>query len=79
MKDLPQYTVLYNIHNMSRWIGTGREFFDTKESAENVFNIRTNHGDCCTLRPFHLKSDLRYLGAVHQDKIKLDSNKTRNK
>lgn len=72
MTNLPKFTVLYNITNMSKWIGTGREFFDTKENAQTIFDIRTNYGYCCTLRPFDIDSDLFHLGAVHRPNLKIN-------
>jgi hypothetical protein len=66
MKE-PEWTVCYNIVSpeSSEWVGTGWEFFDSKEDADRATARLTALGNVCTRRPFH-KVDRKYLGAAHR-------------
>lgn len=65
MENRPSYTLVYNIVNASKWVGTGWEFFDTEEDAEARYEELNKQGHCCTLRPYH-NTDSIHLGAAHR-------------
>jgi hypothetical protein len=61
----PKWTVLYNIVNGTKWVGTGWEFFDTEDDAATAYKQKISEGHCPTKRPFH-KNDNVHLGAAHR-------------
>lgn len=62
----PRLTLVYNIVNDSKWIGTGWEFFDSEQFADDRKSELSSMGHCCTLRPYHHKTDEKHLGAAHR-------------
>jgi len=69
-KELPQWTVHYNIVSPESpaWVGTGWEFFDTRALAEECYLRQRNAGNVPTLRPFHANDEV-HLGATHRSKL----------
>lgn len=63
----PTWTVYYNIVSpeCDKWVGTGYEFFDTKEQAEAAQKRLTLLGNVVGVRPFY-KNDEPHLGAAHR-------------
>ena len=64
---LPNYTVLYNI-DCGDFIGTAREFFSSPIAANERYHmLKVTTRYCPTMRPFNLKQDAQFMGAVHGD------------
>lgn len=62
-KDRPSWTIHYKIPNIS-WLGSGWEFFDDKESAEEAFRELKNLGRVVILRPYKDEFDQVHLGSL---------------
>lgn len=62
----PMWTVLYNIANGTRYVGTGWEFFDTREEAAACYKRQQDAGNYPTMRPFYETVDVPHMGAVHR-------------
>lgn len=62
--ELPQWTVLYSTPG-GRWVGTGRQFYDDRESAKILYDALIKNGSCPIMRPYHDATDRWHLGAAH--------------
>lgn len=66
----PKWTVLYNINSKTKdtfpkWIGTGWEFFNTEEAADECYKWHEASGNVPCKRPYH-PNDAAHLGAAHR-------------
>lgn len=66
----PNWTVHYNIvspeSKVSKWVGTGWEFFDTEDEALKAYQRHILLGNVPGKRPFHNGVDRQHLGAAHR-------------
>jgi hypothetical protein len=61
----PRWTVHYNI-NCGDWVGTGWEFFNSDDEAQDCYEAVQRNGDVPTKRPYHRATDEKHLGAIHR-------------
>lgn len=66
----PNWTLNYNIVSSdSEWIGTGWEFFNEEEHAQNRYDVLTKSGIGVCKRPYYHHTDKHHLGACHLNLI----------